>query len=369
MSPKYEYVYIHLPFCDVICHYCDFYTARTKEADHASLFKALHVDLEEQADFLAPSLKAIYFGGGTPGVTPPELIHTFLDQLKSRITPATEITLEANPNNVTKNVVRAWKSAGVTRVSLGIQSLRDPLLKKLGRTHSAEEAKQALETCVTEIENVTGDLIYAVPDQAIETPTQDALAMINIGVKHLSAYNLTLEPSHFLYQKLPSSDLAFQQIQLLSETIAPLGFEHYEISNFTLPGHESRNNCNYWMGGPYLALGPSAHGFDGNNYRWQNIANWKEYVRRAKEGTSRKEMEEILTPEQRLIEALFTGLRIKRGIHLPTLRDRFGLDLAKQRAKHLEEFEKSGLGSVTNDHLVLTFRGRMLADEIARKLL
>lgn len=369
MSPSYEYIYVHLPFCDVICHYCDFYTERTKDAEHEKLLNAIGADLERQKNLLAPELKAIYFGGGTPGVTPPHLLGLFLDRLRPHISKSTEITLEANPNNITKEVVAAWKGAGFTRISLGIQSLKDPLLKKLGRTHSAKTALESLAICLDQFENVTGDLIYAVPGQEITDPAEDALNMAKVGVKHLSAYHLTLEPSHFLYQKLPDSDLAFQQIQLLQEAISPLGFEHYEISNFTQKGYASENNQNYWRGGPYLALGPSAHGFDGANRRWQNIADWKSYIARLDAGNSPVEMEETLSQEQRLIEALFTGLRIKEGIHLATFQDRFGLNLQIERKTQLEEFEKSGLGSVTNGHLVLTFRGRMLADEIAKKLL
>ncbi len=369
MKTEFEHIYIHLPFCDVICHYCDFYTARTKEADHKKLFDAIGLNLAQYKGGLAPKLKAIYFGGGTPSVTPPNLLSGFITKLQDKISPDTEITLEANPNNVTADAARAWKAAGVNRISIGIQSLRDPLLKRLGRTHSAADALRALETCLNEIENVSGDLIYGVPGQKIETPAEDALALAKVGVKHFSAYHLTLEPAHFMYSKLPDGGVAFGQVEALWNAMAPLGFGHYEISNFAKPGFESRNNLNYWLGGAYLALGPSAHGFDGHAKRWQNVPNWQEYSERISQGTSPISMEEELTPEQRRIEALFTGLRIKQGIHLPTFRDRFGMALEEERANVLKELEKSDLGHVTNDYFVLTFRGRMLADEIARKLL
>ncbi|MGZ3710206.1 MAG: radical SAM family heme chaperone HemW, partial [Bdellovibrionota bacterium] len=281
MSQGLEYLYVHLPFCEVICHYCDFYTVRAKDARHEEFFTALRAEASTQLPLLAPEIKAIYFGGGTPSASPPELVHSFLEIFRDRVTAETEITLEANPTNISPAIVASWKAAGINRISLGIQSLDDKILKRLGRVHSGKQAIAALETCLTAFENVTGDLIYGVPEQSEEQPAQHAATMAKLGLKHISAYNLTLEPGHFLHPRLPADDFSWKQIRKLAETLEARGFSHYEISNFAVPGFESRNNMNYWKGGGYLALGPSAHGFDGEYTRWHNVADWEEYVKRA----------------------------------------------------------------------------------------
>ena len=369
MAPLYEHIYVHLPFCEVICHYCDFYTARAKEARHADLFTAIHKELTRYQQQLSPKLKAIYFGGGTPSVSPPELLHKFLDSLAPHIHTETEITLEANPTNVSQESVRLWKEAGINRISLGIQSLDDGLLKRLGRVHSALEAQKALGTCLGYIPNVSGDLIYAVPDQSIGAPAEAAKQMAQIGVKHLSAYHLTLDKDHFLYSKLPPSELAYAQIQTLQEGVGALGFEHYEVSNFAQSGYESRNNQNYWRGGPYLALGPSAHGYNGSNKRWRNIADWEKYIELAQSNNSCVAEEETLSLEQLRIEFIFTRLRTREGLDLTEFERRFSYDLREKNQTLLAEWEKSGLAILANSHLKLSFSGRMLADSMAEKLL
>lgn len=364
----YEYLYIHLPFCDVICHYCDFYTDRSKNARHEELFEAIHKELSSYQQSLAPKLKTIYFGGGTPGVTPSPLLAKFLKTLAPYTTPSTEITLEVNPNNVSEQIVENWAEAGVNRLSMGVQSLRDDLLKSLGRTHSGEDAKKALKICREKIPNITGDLMYALPGQSIEAPSEDAKELLDLGLKHISAYNLTLEKKHFLYAKVLPGDLAYQQIERLAKTAAERGLRHYEISNFALPGYESKHNQNYWRGNPYLALGPSAHGYDGGNRRWSNIADWEKYVSLLEQGLSPIENTESLTNEQLIIERIFTELRTEEGLDLAALKQRFGLSLEESRGTFLKDLRAQGLGEILGDRLKLSFRGRMLGDEIAAKL-
>jgi oxygen-independent coproporphyrinogen-3 oxidase len=369
MQPSFEYVYVHLPFCEVICHYCDFYTARNKDARHEDLFAALHLELESYRSQLATTLKAIYFGGGTPGLSPTPLLKKFLGEFSSHINPETEITLEVNPNNVNREIVSAWREAGINRLSMGIQSLRDDLLKKLGRTHSGEDAMNALKLCAETFSNVSGDLIYGVPGQENSVPAEEAERMADLGLTHLSAYHLSLSPQHFLFSKLPEDNIAFEQIKLVSERLAQKGFEHYEISNFAKPGKESRNNSNYWHGGAYLALGPSAHGFDGNALRWHNIANWEEYCTRLQSGKSVIVEKENLSLEQRKIEYLFTRLRLQSGINLKEFETLFGVSLEKEKTALFEDLKKMGLGELGNGHFLPSFRGRMLGDELVQKFL
>ncbi len=192
--------------------------------------------------------------------------------------------------------------------------------------------------------------------------------MAEIGLQHISAYHLTLDSNHFLHAKLPQDDFAWKQIQLMAEALEGRGFRHYEISNFGLPGFESKNNRNYWRGGPYLALGPSAHGFDGDRLRWRNLSDWEGYVQRLEAGASPREETEELSEEQRKIEVIFTSLRTSEGLDLEAFASKFG-SLEQGREAAFAAWEKDGLGKVTNGHFVLSFAGRMLADEITRRLL
>jgi oxygen-independent coproporphyrinogen-3 oxidase len=368
-APSYRHVYVHLPFCDVICHYCDFYTARSKEARHEEFFEALGREAEQNLARLTTPLEALYFGGGTPSVSPPELLHAFLERFRSHIGPETEITLEANPANIHPANVKAWKAAGINRVSLGVQSLDDPTLKRLGRVHSAAHALDSIRLLSSELGNVSADLIYGVPEQDKEIPASHARLLAEAGASHVSAYHLTIPTSHFLHRRLPDEAYAWEQIELVATALAEKNFRHYEVSNFGLPGKESRNNGNYWRGGPYLALGPSAHGFDGERTRWKNVANWEEYVRRLAHGENPVDETETLTDEQRKIETIFTSLRTLEGLNLASFRTRFGIDLAQRHAAFFRKLESEGLATLANDRFVLTFKGRMLADEIASKLL
>jgi oxygen-independent coproporphyrinogen-3 oxidase len=366
----YRHIYVHIPFCEVICHYCHFYTARAAEApSQEPFFAALGKEVARALPEMGEKLQAVYFGGGTPGASPPEEIAKFLALLAPRLTAETEITLETNPTNVTLERARAWREAGINRISLGVQSLDDPTLKRLGRAHSAEQARAAVRALAREIPNLSCDLIYAVPEQPQEIPCQHALELHALGARHLSLYHLTLEKEHFLHPQLPSDAFAWRQLRQVADALLPLGFHHYEVASFGLSGAESHNNKNYWHGGPYLAFGPSAHGFDGERTRWSHVSDWREYIRRAEVGESTRAWTENLTQEQRRIEVIFTSLRTAEGLNLAAYRHKFGEDPQKTRSASLARWAEDGLAAIAKDHLVLTFKGRMLADEIARILL
>ncbi len=226
-----------------------------------------------------------------------------------------------------------------------------------------------LKLLVQKIPNVTADLIYAVHNQDLLAPAEDAETLLKLGLKHISAYNLTLEKNHFLFSKILPGDEAYQQIEALSHMAANYGLRHYEISNMGMPGFESRNNQNYWRGGPYLALGPSAHGYDGKKKRWHNIADWEEYIRCIDKNENPIHTEETLTQEQLMIERIFTSLRTEEGIHLEEFQRRFQIDLAAKNKDFITQLEIKALGELKNGFLKLSFQGRMLGDEIARKLL
>ncbi len=369
METSYRHIYAHFPFCEVICHYCDFYTARAKEARQEDFFQALFLETEKALPHFTQPLSALYLGGGTPSVSPLDLLDRFLGLFQNHINSETEITLEANPTNINATSLAAWKKMGINRLSLGIQSLNDQRLKKLGRVHSAEMALNSLRLAREYFDNVNGDLIYGVPGQELEEPAQHGEQLVRAGATHISAYHLTLPQSHFLHSHLPADDFSWQQIDQLAQRLAPHGFEHYEVSNFALPGKASRNNSNYWQGGPYWALGPSAHGFDGKNSRWKNVADWQEYIRRIQAGECPIGEKELLSLEQRRIETLFTSLRTRKGLFLEGFQREFGEDIASRHGLFLQKLEKEGLGRLANGHFMLTFSGKMLTDEIVHKLL
>lgn len=364
-----RHIYVHVPFCEVICHYCHFYTARAKEAPYPDFFLALEQELAREEGKLAGTLEAIYFGGGTPGASPPALLAKLLARLAPRISSSTEITLEANPGSITPALVREWKQAGINRISLGVQSLDDVLLKKLGRTHSARDALAATSACLAEISNVSCDLMYAVPGQSEAAPGEQAEALAALGVPHISAYHLTLEENHFLYSQLPPDDFAWKQIAGIRNRLTPRGFHHYEVASFARGSAESKNNKNYWAGGPYVALGPSAHGFDGESTRWRNISDWREYISRVNAGASPVSATENLSKEQRRLEVIFTSLRTSEGLDLTAFAQSFGQRLEQSHGAWLERWQKEGLAHLANGRLVLTFEGRMLIDEIAKVLI
>jgi oxygen-independent coproporphyrinogen III oxidase len=369
MSVSYPFVYTHFPFCDVICHYCDFYTARTKEADQSRFFEALKQEATIFLETHKPKLKALYMGGGTPSVSPLIELEKYLALFLPYLEPDAEVTLEANPNNIHPLSLSSWKSMGINRISLGVQSLEDKTLKRLGRTHSASEAQEAIRKIRAVFENTSADLIYGVPDTNLDSCVLDAKKLVDLGLNHISAYHLTLEPKHFLFSKLPKDEFAAEQILQLSDFLQKLGFDHYEFSNFAKPGFSSKNNSNYWRGGAYYALGPSAHGYDGKKTRWKNISDWQSYINKIHGDSSAVDSVEDLSLEQLQIERLFTSLRTKEGIDLARWKLDFGFMLEERRASILKKLEEEGLASLSKDRIVLTLKGRMLADEIVKKLL
>jgi oxygen-independent coproporphyrinogen-3 oxidase len=365
----YSHVYAHFPFCDVICHYCDFYTARSKDADQVGFLAAITKEARSFLQTEKPKLQALYLGGGTPSVSPLGELRDFINSFQPYLEIDAEITLETNPNTIADERLAAWQEMGINRISLGVQSLTDTTLRRLGRTHTAAEAIACLTQIYRLFPNTSADLIYAVPGTNKESLLEDARRFVDLGIPHLSAYHLTLESKHFLFSKLPNDEFASEQVEQLSDFLQSQGYEHYEMSNFGKPGFRSKNNSNYWRGGAYFALGPSAHGFDGGQLRWKNISDWKEYINRINLGQSVVETRETLSSEQLQIERLFTALRTLEGLDLTQWENSFGFSLAQQKSAVIERLVKEGLAALSNGHFVLTLRGRLVADEIVKKLL
>ncbi|MBL7748003.1 MAG: radical SAM family heme chaperone HemW, partial [Chitinophagaceae bacterium] len=318
--------------------------------------------------------------GGTPSLCTVDEIKKMIDGIKTvfKVADGQEITLEANPDDISAEKLIGWKTAGVNRLSIGIQSFFEEDLVWMNRAHSARQAIDNLQLAITHFENITIDLIYGTPDLTNEKWKKNVDAAIALGIPHISCYALTVEPKTPLDKMIRlrqstaiDPDKQSEQFLLLMQWLEEAGYEHYEISNFSLPGRRSRHNAAYWAADAngktkkYLGLGPSAHSYNGTERQW-NISNNQSYNSAIQEGTIPLE-KEVLTPVQQLNEYLMTSLRTAEGINMEVLKTAFAVGEEQLLAK-AEKFIRSGLMSQKNRSLSLTREGKLLADGIAAEL-
>jgi oxygen-independent coproporphyrinogen-3 oxidase len=364
-------LYVHFPFCESKCHYCDFYSIgaeRTAESDPLVFETALTAECRVMASRLGPSsgpkLETIFFGGGTPSMTPAESMARALAplELDRRVGPETEWTMEANPSSVDRARLEAYRALGVNRISMGVQALRPDLLTMLGRVHSRDAAFAALDAIFAAgFANVSVDLLCGVPNQSVADVEGAMEELARYPITHLSCYLLTLPKTHRMFRDLPKEDEQLEHLLAIDRFMAGRGFEHYEISNFAKPGFRARHNLAYWTGKSYLALGPSAHSFDATaGERWKNFSSLHKYATRLATGESVIEWTENLTPEQREMEKWLLALRLEEGF------PRAWLD-TEGRRKKAEAFRAKGLleaHPTRENSLRLTPRGFALSDQI-----
>ena len=315
-------LYFHIPFCTRKCPYCHFYVTPDKQSSKDLLLQALKQEWNLQKEKVKDKkVVSIYFGGGTPALFGPGPIQTILSWI--RVSPDCEITLEANPEEITLELMQAYKASGINRVSIGVQSLDDNLLKILGRTHSAEKALQGIKaTYEAGLTNISIDLMYEIPYQTLPVwqATLDLLA--DLPIKHLSLYNLTIEPQTLFFKKskqlsphLPSPDTCLEMLNAAVEAFETIGLKRYEISAFSQSGYESCHNTGYWKGRPFLGFGPSAFSYwEGKRFR--NIANLQKYAQKLKETLSPIDFEETLSPTAQKRELLAIALRRLEGVSI-----------------------------------------------------
>jgi oxygen-independent coproporphyrinogen III oxidase len=370
-------IYFHIPFCKQACHYCDFHFS-TQLGGKSALVEALAQEIGLQKRFFpahAP-ISSVYFGGGTPSLLTAGELDRLLAEVRTHfeLAPEVEITLEANPDDLTAAKLDQLRASGVNRLSIGIQSFHGPHLTWMNRAHNAAQAAQCVRLAqAAGFTNLTADLIFGIPSPSHAVLADDLAKLIDLGVPHLSAYCLTIEPQtafgNWLRKgklKPAGEDFAAQQFEMVAHALTGAGYEHYEISNYARPGHYSRHNTNYWKKGPYLGLGPSAHSYDGQ-YRYANVANNARYVRAIGEGQVPAERE-VLRPNDHLNEYLMTSLRTQWGCDLGYVYAQFGHDLAQTEAPRLARWETSGLITRRNQVVFLTIQGMLVADELAAEL-
>jgi oxygen-independent coproporphyrinogen-3 oxidase len=365
-------IYIHIPFCKKLCHYCDFYHVIHNE-DYSAFLNALLTEAKIRKDYTGKeSISTIYFGGGTPSVLSVNKLEVILDCLKKTFTvdPSCEITIEINPDDVTPEYFRNLKKLDFNRISLGIQSWRNEDLKLLNRRHTAEQAEEALKEAFNSgFENVTIDLIYGIPAMGLNEWSANLDKSLSFDIKHLSAYHLTIEQGTVL-SKMKEKGLfpeveeeeSIAEFNMLIEKTESAGFIQYEISNFGKPGYFSVHNTNYWKQVPYLGLGPSAHSFNGYSRQW-NVRDLKKYIKCVNDGKIFYEKEELDT-KTRFNEYIMISLRTMWGIDLEYIEKTFekeGYDYVNNLAV---KFIGYGLMKQEKNTLVLTNQGKMISDNI-----
>ena len=371
-------LYIHWPFCESKCPYCDFNSYVSATVDNALWEAALLSELDRHAA-LTPDrlLNSIFFGGGTPSLMPPNMVGRLIDRARSQWSFANdiEITLEANPSSVEASRFADFRAAGVNRVSMGIQALNDPDLKRLGRLHSVAEARSALAVAKAYFDRVSFDLIYARQDQTLEAWQSELTQAIEMSAGHLSLYQLTVEPGTafgFRAQAgklggLPDEDLSADMFEVTHEICAQAGLHGYEVSNYSLKSLESKHNMIYWRGGDYIGIGPGAHGrltLSGTRHATRTALApqaWLERVAQRNTGTSHQE---IIAPQDHANELIMMGLRVSDGISRRRIEGVAGAPL--NIPDHLLDL---GLLELSDTQLRATRTGRPLLNQLVQALM
>ncbi len=365
-------VYIHVPFCKTRCIYCDFYSNVCGGNERRAYVRAACAELGQRADELAgKEVQSVYFGGGTPSLLLPEETGQILQTVRDRynLSPQAEITLEANPDDITPEFVSRMARLGVNRMSLGVQSFNDETLRFLRRRHDARQAVRAVETIVEGgIHNVSIDLIFGLPGQSTEVWADNLRKAFSLPVTHLSSYALSIEDGAPLARLVDEGKITpideetyLAQYQLLMNECLKHGFKHYEISNFARPGFESRHNSGYWNETPYVGIGPGAHSFDGDKTRRMNTEDLAAYLQ--SDGRPAHELEH-LTLRGQFNETVFTALRTCDGINLKQLRQRFPEEWCDQLLRKSVLELTTGAVETTPNGLRLTREGLFVSDGV-----
>jgi oxygen-independent coproporphyrinogen III oxidase len=368
-------IYIHIPFCKRACHYCNFHFSTSLGLKNGFL-EALLKEIQLRKHYLGgEKISTIYFGGGTPSLLETVEIQKILSALHQtfEIEQNAEITLEANPDDISAPRLESWKTAGVNRLSIGVQSFFEEDLRWMNRAHTAEQSLVSIPLALDHFPNITIDLIYGMPTLTDEKWKANVERAISLKIPHLSCYALTVEPKTALEKMISQSKMAdvdsndqARQFLLLMDWLSGAGYEHYEISNFALPGKRSRHNSSYWRGAKYLGLGPSAHSFDGESRQW-NIANNALYIK-ALDKNELDYQKEILTPTQQMNEYIMTSLRTAEGLDVDYIKTKSG-DAASETIRRISEpLLQKHLLYIDSGRLILTKEGKLFADGIAADL-
>ncbi|WP_125723174.1 radical SAM family heme chaperone HemW [Flavobacterium ustbae] len=375
-------IYIHIPFCKQACHYCDFhFSTSMKKKDEMVLALAKEIAMRKtfSRSFETAQdetiIETIYFGGGTPSVLTSFEINFLIEEIYKnyKVAENPEITLEANPDDLSIERILELSKSPINRLSIGIQSFYEDDLKMMNRAHNSAEAKKCLEEATKYFDNISLDLIYGIPGLSDEMWRQNIQTALDFGIPHISSYALTVEPKTALSKLIqtgkiaePQDEVASNHFSILVEMLQQNGFIHYELSNFGKENYFSKNNSAYWLGKKYIGIGPSAHSYDGEKRGW-NIANNSLYLKAIQNDELPLETE-TLTISDRYNEYIMTGLRTIWGVSLERIENEFGIEYLNYLKKQSQKFLNDDLLSIENNILKPTLKGKFLTDGIASDL-
>lgn len=369
-------IYIHIPFCRQACSYCDFHFS-TLQKNRPAFVVALNSEIRLRKNFFPPGtqIRTLYFGGGTPGILNADELNEILENLHANfdLSGLKEFTLEVNPDDITYEKLEVWNSAGVNRLSIGIQSFRDEDLKLLNRAHDAVAAIEGVIMAKESgFQNITIDLMFGLPGLSLADWENNLRKAIHLNVPHISVYALSVEEKTRLAHEVKTKKVIVAdeeayatQFTLMTDLLSAHGYRQYEISNFARGGFESRHNSSYWLGYPYLGLGPSAHSFDLNVRSW-NVANNSRYAELLKTGNLAIEESETLTGDNHYNEFLMTRLRLDEGLDVDAFREIFGTEIGMDPAA--KKYMDAGMILIEDNRMKLSRAGKIISDAILRDL-
>ncbi|MGA2318737.1 MAG: radical SAM family heme chaperone HemW [Thermodesulfobacteriota bacterium] len=372
-SEKIPGLYIHIPFCISKCLYCDFYSLTSISAI-PDFLDTLFKEMEMYHNRFNP-FDTVYIGGGTPSLLSPQQLESILKRVRKNfdLISDPEITIETNPADLDQSFLESIREIGINRINIGVQSFDEKILNFLGRRHSVKQAISAVEASrKAGFHNIGLDLIYGVPEQDINSWLDTLKQAVAFSPEHISCYQLTLEAKTHLGMRcqagefsLPGEELQYEFFMKTSEFLEETGYIHYEVSNFTRgTEYTSRHNQKYWDHSPYLGLGPTAHSFQPNR-RWWNHPSLDQYLAAINAGNLPIEETEILTMEQLRLEALYLGLRTKKGVCLQDFKNQYDYDLFTEKKKTLAKLKEEGFISIEDGYLYPTQTGLAIADRLA----
>ncbi|HGA3766884.1 TPA: radical SAM family heme chaperone HemW [Streptococcus agalactiae] len=374
MLKKPTSAYVHIPFCTQICYYCDFSKVFIKNQPVDAYLQAL---IREFRSYDITELRTLYIGGGTPTSISAVQLDYLLTELSRDLNLNTleEFTIEANPGDLTVDKIEMLQKSAVNRVSLGVQTFNDKHLKRIGRSHNEAQIYSTIDALKTAgFQNISIDLIYALPGQTMDDVRSNVAKALSLNIPHLSLYSLILEHHTVFMNKmrrgklhLPTEDLEAEMFEYIISEMERNGFEHYEISNFTKPGFESRHNLMYWDNVEYYGVGAGASGYlDGIRYR--NRGPIQHYLKGGSEGNARLS-EEVLSKNEMMEEELFLGLRKKEGVSIGKFEQKFGTSFEKRYGQIVQELQSDGLLKENNGFIQMTKKGLFLGDTVAEKFI
>ena len=363
MDKNFASIYIHIPFCVRKCNYCAFNSKVADEDEKISYVNALSREIKNRAT--GETVTTIYFGGGTPSTLTLNGLEKILSTVQKNfhVAPNPEITIEINPGTVDEIFLRGLRETGFNRLSIGVQSFDDKLLKIIGRIHDSRMAAKTIEDAKKFFDNVSTDLIYALPDENFSDVVRDVERAKSFDVQHISIYELEVEPGTKFFQldgegklNLPDADENEKMYNFITENLPAAGYRRYEISNFAKPGFESRHNIGYWTGRKYFGFGAGAHGYDGF-FRTANFLNVETYIKKIFSGETVCDVREKITPQAAREEFCFLGLRLAEGIDGKEFEKKFGVKIFDVYGKVIEKNLQRGLLKISGDKIFLTERG------------